>query len=163
MQNNRIKYAGFWTRLCAAIIDGIIVYIILIIPSIISAITFSIGHPGYPDDPFLIDGLVGTIVLITLKLLAILQILNTVITPWLYFSIMESSRKQASLGKQALGIKVTNLNGESISFERATGRYFAKFISAVSLLVGYLMAAFTQKKQTLHDIIAKTLVVKSKI
>jgi uncharacterized RDD family membrane protein YckC len=73
---------------------------------------------------------------------------------------MESSARQATLGKMALGIVVTDLDGNRIGFGRATGRYFAKILSALILLIGFIMAAFTQKKQGLHDIIAGTLVVK---
>ena len=79
---------------------------------------------------------------------------------WLYFALLESSAKQGTLGKMALGIRVTDLDGNRISFGRATGRYFAKFISAIILYIGFIMAAFTAKKQALHDIIASTLVIK---
>lgn len=73
---------------------------------------------------------------------------------------MESSAKQATLGKMALGIVVTDLEGARIGFGRATGRYFAKILSGLILGIGFLMAAFTERKQGLHDIIAGTLVVK---
>lgn len=83
------------------------------------------------------------------------------IASWLYYALMESSHKQATIGKIVLGISVTDLSGNRISFGRATGRYFAKIISGVLLSIGYIMAAFTAKKQTLHDIIASTLVIKN--
>ncbi|QSJ20608.1 RDD family protein [Nostoc sp. UHCC 0702] len=54
---------------------------------------------------------------------------------------------------------VTNLNGNKISFDRATGRYFGKYISTMTFLIGYIMAAYTKKKQALHDILAGTLVI----
>lgn len=79
--------------------------------------------------------------------------------PWLYYALMESSVKQATLGKMALGIVVTDLAGNRISFGRATGRYWAKLISALTLLAGFVMAGFTAKKQALHDMIAGCLVV----
>jgi len=79
---------------------------------------------------------------------------------WLYFAIQESSPKQATLGKQAMEIIVTDLDGKQISFGRATGRYFGKYISGAVVMIGYIMAAFTEKKQALHDLIAGTLVVK---
>ena len=53
-----------------------------------------------------------------------------------YFALMESSRWQGTLGKQAMRIKVTNMNGERISFGRATGRYFVKIISSVEFMLG---------------------------
>jgi uncharacterized RDD family membrane protein YckC len=78
---------------------------------------------------------------------------------WLYFALMESSSKQGTLGKIALGIKVTDLSGNAISFGRATARHFGKILSTIILLAGYLMVAFTAKKQGLHDMIAGCLVV----
>ena len=71
---------------------------------------------------------------------------------------MESSSTQATLGKMAMSIVVTDISGNRVSFGRATGRHFAKIISAIILYIGYLMIAFTEKKQGLHDIIADTLV-----
>jgi uncharacterized RDD family membrane protein YckC len=78
---------------------------------------------------------------------------------WLYFAYQESSPAQATLGKRALGIKVTDLQGNRISSARATGRYFAKILSIVTFLIGYIIAAFTARKQALHDLVADTLVV----
>jgi uncharacterized RDD family membrane protein YckC len=83
-----------------------------------------------------------------------------IIIGWLYHALMESSSNQASLGKMALGLKVTDLNGNRISFGRATGRSFGRLLSGLILGVGFLMIAFTEKKQGLHDMIAGTLVVK---
>lgn len=79
---------------------------------------------------------------------------------WLYSAIMESSRFQGTLGKIVLGIRVTDLSGQRVGFGRATGRYFAKILSAMIFCVGFLMVAFTEKKQGLHDMIASTLVLK---
>ncbi len=78
---------------------------------------------------------------------------------WGYFAGMESSERQATLGKSAMGIVVTDVSGQRISFLRATGRYFAKILSALILLIGYIMAAFTARKQGLHDMLASTLVL----
>lgn len=83
----------------------------------------------------------------------------TTIIGWLYFAGMESSSRQATIGKSLLGIYVTDVDGNQISFLRATGRYFAKFLSAIILLIGFIMAAFTARKQALHDMIASTLVL----
>ncbi|MBA3380231.1 MAG: RDD family protein [Chloroflexia bacterium] len=79
---------------------------------------------------------------------------------WLYFAGLESSAGQATIGKSAMGLVVTDTNGNRISFLRATGRYFGKILSALILLIGYIMAAFTARKQALHDILASTLVLK---
>ena len=78
---------------------------------------------------------------------------------WLYFAVMESSTSQGTVGKMALGIKVTDTEGNKISFLRATGRHFGKIISSIILGIGYIMIAFTQKKQGLHDMLAECLVV----
>jgi uncharacterized RDD family membrane protein YckC len=83
-----------------------------------------------------------------------------ILLPWLYYAICESSDQQATLGKRAVGIEVTSLEGETISFGRATGRFFGRIVSAISFSVGYAMAGFTQKRQALHDMIAETLVVR---
>ena len=83
----------------------------------------------------------------------------SVLVGWLYFALMESSNYQGTLGKLALGIKVTDMEGQPISFGRASGRHFAKFISSIILCIGYLMVAFTEKKQGLHDMMASCLVV----
>jgi len=88
--------------------------------------------------------------------------LGGIILGWLYFAIMESSSTQGTLGKMALGIKVTNLSGDRISFGRATGRHFGKIISTFIFLIGYLMVAFTSRKQALHDMMAGCLVVTRK-
>lgn len=81
------------------------------------------------------------------------------VAAWLYFSVFESSRLQATPGKLALGIRVTDLEGNRIGFGRATGRFFSKIVSGLILDIGYIMAAFTSRKQALHDMMAGTLVI----
>jgi uncharacterized RDD family membrane protein YckC len=80
---------------------------------------------------------------------------------WLYFSLMESSSSQGTLGKIACGLKVTDTRGRRISFGRATGRYFAKILSGLTLGIGYLMVGWTRQKRGLHDFVAGTLVVRT--
>jgi uncharacterized RDD family membrane protein YckC len=86
---------------------------------------------------------------------------NTVstIVGWLYFAFMESSARQATFGKSLLNLQVTDEQGQRISFLRATGRHFAKILSAIILLIGFIMVAFDSRKQGLHDKIASRLVV----
>ena len=79
---------------------------------------------------------------------------------WLYASLMESSTLQATLGKLFFGIQVTDTLGERISLLRATGRHFAKYLSMCIFAVGFLMVAFTRRKQALHDMVAECLVVR---
>ena len=129
-------YAGFWKRLFAILIDIIVLFVISIIVGIIMLATGTIQSELESN-------------------------LNVIVFfgQWLYFAIMESSSSQATFGKKALGIKVTDLQGNRISFGNATGRYFGKFISFIILGTGYLMVAFTEKKQGLHDKMAGCLVV----
>lgn len=83
--------------------------------------------------------------------------LGSIVLVWLYFALMHSSERQATFGKQAMGIVITDENGGRISFGKATGQYFASLISSLILLVGYFMIAFTARKQGLHDMMAGTL------
>src|ERR1051326_6136908 len=79
---------------------------------------------------------------------------------WLYEAFMMSSEWQATVGKRVMSIIVTDMDGKRLSFARATGRHFAKYISVFLLGIGFIIAAFTAKRQALHDMIAETLVVK---
>ena len=78
---------------------------------------------------------------------------------WLYEAFMLSSEWQATVGKRSMSIVVVGPNGGRLTFARATGRHFAKYISAFLLGVGFIMAAFTERKRALHDMIADTLVI----
>jgi len=80
---------------------------------------------------------------------------------WLYWALMESSAWQATLGKRMLGLRVTDLAGRRISLARASGRYFGKLVSALTLGLGFVMAGLTEKKQALHDMMAGCLVVRN--
>ncbi len=142
-----MEYAGFWLRFIAAIIDGFCVLGITLVVTL--AIAIPLG---------LITGSIGVAALSGY----LTVILGSIVVRWLYFAKMESSPKQATVGKQALGIKVTNREGKRITFARATGRHFAKYISQMLYYIGFIMIAFTKKKQGLHDFIASTLVIKAK-
>jgi uncharacterized RDD family membrane protein YckC len=144
----KLPYASFWQRLGASLIDGIILLVANFVGGTILGLICAalFGFNSYTDQEAA-NGL-GTIV--------------GIIIPWLYFAGMESSARQATLGKSCAGITVTDENGHRISFGRATGRYFGKFISAITLFVGYLMAAFTPKKQALHDMMAGCLVLRGR-
>ena len=135
----QFAYAGFSKRFLASLLDGVIILFVVVTPLII------LGVAGASEET------INAGVLIT-------QLLAT-IGSWIYEAVMDSSSKQGTLGKMALGIKVTDLEGKRISFGRATGRHFGKYLSYFTMYVGYLMAAFTQKRQALHDIIAGTLVL----
>jgi uncharacterized RDD family membrane protein YckC len=149
-----VGYAGFWLRFVALIIDFIIIYCVralILLPFGIGMGMRGMFHGAQPQTPADFVPFFATIIRIA--------IISTILQ-WLYFSLMESSAWQATLGKKALGLTVTDLEGRRISFGRATGRYFAKIISSLILFIGYIMAGFTEKKQALHDMIAGTLVLR---
>ena len=141
-----VRYAGFWRRLAAYIIDCIVAGIGAYAAALAGALI--IGLPGGLE----FEGL--TLTLATVWILAC-----DLVIPWLYWALMESSGRQATLGKSALGIMVTDTEGERITFARGTARYWAKVISFLTLLIGFLIAGFTSRKQALHDIISDCLVV----
>lgn len=152
-------YAGFWKRVAAYILDAIIMYIpTLIIQKMMGGDAaqdaLKQAIVAAPSDPQVILAAYGQFY----SAMGPAMLLITVIT-WLYFAVCESSAWQATVGKLALGIRVTDLQGGRISFLRALGRWPAKYLSVIILGIGFLMAAFTARKQALHDIIASTLVL----
>jgi len=144
------NYAGFWKRVGASIIDTILL-------SIVGAVLMSVLVGAF-GGALLFSSDALTSVAYILTILGVGYSLRTFLS-WLYFTLMESSSKQATLGKMALGIVVTDEQGKPISFLRANARYWSKILSALCFGVGYFMAAFTARKQALHDLIASTLVV----
>lgn len=159
METVQFRYAGFWKRFVAYLIDSIIISVasgILLIPflAVIGLGVFSLHDADLSYDS---DTAIGFIIAMIAGYLVLIA--GLAVAGWLYFALMESSSQQGTLGKMALGIKVTDMNGGRISFGRATGRYFAKFISSLTLCIGYMMAGFTQQKQSLHDIVAGCLVI----
>ncbi len=104
-------------------------------------------------------GDVGQVMASTTMLLAML---GSFVGTWLYFALMEAGPMQGTLGKKVCGLIVTDLEGNRLSFLRATGRYFAKILSSMILGIGFLMAGFTARKQGLHDMAAGTLVYKAR-
>lgn len=105
----------------------------------------------------LLDTLILMLPVVMLAWVPLLGIPSIIVGIWLYFALQESSQHQATIGKRAMKIYVTDIQGQRISFGQATGRYFSKILSDI-LCIGYLMVAFTDKKQGLHDMIASTLV-----
>ena len=121
-----VAYAGFWARLAASFIDGLVIFIPLVLISIIPIVGF----------------------------------LGGIVVSWLYFALMESGERGASLGKRALNLQVVSADDlDRIGFGRATGRFFGRYLSILILYIGYLMQPFTARKQALHDMISGTVVV----
>jgi uncharacterized RDD family membrane protein YckC len=142
-----VHYGGFWVRLVAILIDAIIIQMVVL------PVSFAIG------------GMIGMASIATRMPAGGAQIVAAIVggalglvAGWIYEAAMQSSSKQATLGKMIFGLQVTDLNGQRISFARATGRHFAKYVSGMILFIGYIMAGFSERKQALHDVIAGTLV-----
>jgi uncharacterized RDD family membrane protein YckC len=156
LETAAVRYAGFWRRFIAFVLDWLILGAVFSVPMFIFGVgLWSEGYTrhtmhgwnySYGDN----TGFAGAMMSMWLVYFVV---------GWLYHALMESSKNQGTLGKMALGLRVTDLDGKRITFGRATGRYFAKIISGMTLLIGYIMAAFTSKKQALHDFVAGTLVL----
>lgn len=108
---------------------------------------------------YVLDALVLWLPSMIIGLVPLLGFIGFIVGHWLYFALMESSGWQATLGKRALGIKVTDARGRRIGFGQATGRYFGAFVSWLILFIGYFMSGWTSRRQALHDLMAGTLVV----
>lgn len=163
-----VSYAGFWKRFLAHLLDQFIlsfVRLIILFPfGIFIFISYfgnnDCGNNGRYTNVVFHNSDEFSIALFSVFFFAIIiAAAICIIVDWLYFALMESSKKQATLGKMIVGIKVTDLTGNKISFGRATCRYFAKILSSLILGFGYIIAAFTEKKQALHDILAGCVVV----
>jgi uncharacterized RDD family membrane protein YckC len=144
------RYAGFWRRFLASLIDGLLMGFVLDFLNLaLNPILARVME--VEDDTDDMWRALGVWLVASVTLWIVLN--------WLYYAVMESSPWQATLGKRALGMAVTDLAGNRISFGRATGRWFARIVSGIPLWLGYLIQPFTARRQALHDIIAGTLVV----
>ncbi len=152
-------YAGFWKRFAAYILDAIVLWI----PSTLIEKMFG-ADAAKEAMTLAVSNAAGDMAAIHAAQMQYWSVMwpATVISialAWVYFALCESSAWQATIGKLALGIRVTDLQGQRISFPRALGRYGAKLISALILLIGLLMVAWTRRKQGLHDMMVGTLVL----
>jgi uncharacterized RDD family membrane protein YckC len=156
------KYAGFWLRFVAYIIDTIIIQVFqsfVLIP-IFGALGFGFAAAG---ENFNFDNMTEAEAIGMAAAIASVfgtAILIATAIQILYYSIMESSKYQATLGKLALGLIVTDMDGNKLDFWKAFLRQIGKIVSGMILFIGYIMAGLTEKKQALHDMIAGTLVVR---
>jgi uncharacterized RDD family membrane protein YckC len=145
----RYIYAGFWRRAVAYILDAILLGFtigVLVLGPLMQHAGLSTNNPW---------------VLFTDANRQVFAVnLLVQMAFWPYWALMESSPWRATFGKKLLNLEVTDLSGKRLSFSRASGRYFAKIISGLTLMVGFLMAGFTARKQALHDMLASTLVVR---
>jgi uncharacterized RDD family membrane protein YckC len=144
---------GFWIRFVAYMIDGLV----MLVPAVILVGIFA-AFVILTDESIDHEGLPALLVVALVLLVAAMIVVN-----WLYEALMTSSPRGATFGKMALGLRIVRFDGIRLSFGRATARHFAKYMVTpmVPLAIGYIMAAFTNRKRALHDILADTLVIKS--
>src|ERR1044071_5200240 len=143
---NAPTYAGFWWRVLAYIIDSLIMSAVFVPLGMVIGVAM-VASGADENSP------VMPLVNLSLNGLSILG-------SWLYHAFLESSSWQGTIGKKVCGLRVTDLDGNQISFAKATGRYFGMVLSGMICFVGFIMVAFTEKKQGLHDLMAGTLVLK---
>ncbi len=147
-------------RFLALIIDAIIIGIIrsfLIVP-VLAAMGIGLVNDLQHVDPDRPQEMIGILAPI-IAMAGIVSLISTAI--WvLYYALMESSKFQGSVGKIALGIIVVDAHGARLDFTKALVRNLCKIISGFILCIGFIIAAFTEKKQALHDMIANTFVIR---
>ena len=145
-----VVQAGFLRRWAALFLDQLILtgglYLILFAVLLGVGASSDFTMTGDEPPPWMVAGYIAAMALFY-------------VVAGLYYSLLESSASQATVGKMALGIKVTDENGQRLSFQHALGRWFAAALSYLTLYIGFLVALFTERKQALHDLVAKTLVV----
>ena len=147
------RYAGFWRRVGAWVIDVLLLYVpynalVAVLLPKLPTVTSTTDAAGRVTVHWSGDWRRFTLVF-----------LAWVIAWWLYSALLHSSARQATVGKRALNLIITDEAGNRISFARATGRHFAGILNVLTLGIGYLMVIWTPRKQALHDRIAGTVVV----
>jgi len=147
-----IVYAGFWRRYLALFVDSLLVSMAYYAVYIVLLFALGLGTS-------LMAGNSDAAMQGQMMLFGLLSTASYVVISGLYFVLQESSSAQATLGKRLLGIKVTDSEGNRLSRLHALGRWASHLVSYATLYIGYLMAAFTERKRGLHDMVAGTLVV----
>ena len=151
-----VKYAGFLTRLVTYFIDSLVLSGLSFILIAVWALSYGLVAYYAHIEPALFDFAsdnTGIVLAIAAYLLIVFML------PWLYFALQFSSTRQATLGMRAVGVKVVGYDYKRISFGRATGRLFGMILSRLIFYIGFIMIAFTKRKQGLHDFIAETYVI----
>jgi len=159
-----VVYAGFWLRFIAFILDAVIVGIptSIVFLLILGASRFSHSiFTNPPETPSALIALLGAGVILRI-------VIFSVFITWLYYALLESSAWQATVGKKLLGVYITDLGGNRVSFGRASGRYFGMVLFRLPPVIGPLLifpidcicAGFTEKKQALHDMMAGCFVLR---
>jgi len=136
-------YATTWKRFVAVFVDGIILKVLS------AAVFMAVLAVSSPADSPVIE-----------SFFELLDPGLSLLMYLAYYTVLESSEAQATLGKRLVGIRVTDLEGRRLSFGRAFGRACARFLSYLSFGIGLLIQPFTERKQALHDLLAGTIVVR---
>lgn len=141
--------AGFGRRIVAALIDGVLSFIITVVVMMVVMffIRRSFLESGGFDQAFL--------------LVFITSYLGGLVVAWLYFALGDSSAGQGTLGKRIMGLKVTKVDGGKIGFGRASLRYVGRLLGVLTLLIGFLIALVTPRRRALHDYVAGSVVVRA--
>jgi uncharacterized RDD family membrane protein YckC len=148
-----VVYAGFWKRVAAYLIDAFVIGIVTqVVQLVVMGLFFGISASSMSNPENMFAS--GTGILFVVALYLVPLAMNAA-----YYAAFHASSKQATLGKMAVGIKVVRTDGTRISLARGVGRFFATILSSLIIGIGFLMAAFTERKQALHDMVCDTLVV----
>jgi uncharacterized RDD family membrane protein YckC len=154
----RVEYAGFWLRVLAFVIDNIVIGVGIF--AVVIPLLFLTGLGALLSRVVQDEDLNDAGIFLIIGLFLAAATVSLLVT-WLYHALMESSEWQATLGKKVLGLVVTDMAGQRVSFARSTGRHFGKIITnLIPVFLGYIMAAFTEKRQALHDMMASCLVLR---
>lgn len=140
-----VRYGGFWMRTLALILDSLIVGVVIAPISLL--IMFAAGGLNFsnPDNP----PNIGVVLLLYPLMLAVV----------LVYQVWFLTKKGATPGKMAVGLKVVTVDGQNLTVGRAVGRYFAYLLGPFTLYIGYIIAAFDPEKRALHDHICNTRVI----
>lgn len=138
------EYGGFWIRFAAKFLDGLIQSAVTFMGSFMLGIVFAIGG-GLGEEG-------------SLALQVFVQVLS--IAFGMFYTSFFIGKFAATPGKMICGLKVVMSDGTPVSYSRAIGRYFAEWLSGLTMGIGYIMAAFDDEKRALHDRICDTRVVK---
>lgn len=146
-------FGGFWIRFVAYLIDAVILVIPNLIIGVIVATAMGVEPfaANFNTNPSMIDP--------QQQMASNISNMIQILVGWGYFAVM-TTYKGGSVGKLALGLRVVDEQGMYPGFGRASGRYFAKILSACLCAIGYIMAGFHQQKRGLHDLIGGTYVVR---
>lgn len=148
-----VVYAGFWKRVAAYLVDVFVIGIATqVVQLVVMGLFFGISASSMSNPETMFASSTGILFVLALYL-------TPLVMQAAYFAAFHASSKQATLGKMAVGIKMVGQSGRRISLAHAISRYFASWLSWLIMGIGCAMAAFTTRKQTLHDMLCHTLVV----